>query len=67
MAEAGAEPEETVMIGDTSYDMEMAVNAGVAALGVDWGYHDAEELRASGAAQIVESFPDLSSSLAALN
>ncbi len=67
MSEAGAEPEETVMIGDTSYDMEMAVNAGVSALGVAWGYHDAEELRASGAAHIVESFPDLPSSLAALN
>ena len=67
MAEAGTEPEETVMIGDTSYDMEMAVNAGVAALGVDWGYHGAEELRASGAAHVVESFPELPSNLAALN
>ena len=66
MAEAGAEPEETVMIGDTSYDMEMAVNAGVTALGVDWGYHGAEELRASGAPHVVESFPELPSSLAAL-
>ncbi len=64
MSEVGAEPEETVMVGDTSYDMEMAVNAGVRALGVAWGYHGAEELRASGAAHVVESFPDLPSSLA---
>ncbi|MHA1151210.1 MAG: HAD-IA family hydrolase [Alphaproteobacteria bacterium] len=67
MAEAGAEPEETVMIGDTSYDMEMAVNAGVSALGVDWGYHGAEELRASGAAHVAETFPDLPAKLANLS
>ncbi len=66
MSEVGAAPEETVVIGDTSYDMEMAANAGVRALGVAWGYHGAEELRASGAAHIVEAFPDLPSSLAAL-
>ncbi len=67
MSEVGTGPEETVVIGDTSYDMEMAANAGIRALGVAWGYHEAEELRASGAAHIVESFPDLPSSLAALN
>ncbi len=67
MSEVGAEPEETVVIGDTSYDMEMAVNAGARALGVAWGYHGAEELRASGAAQVVETFPELPAVLAALN
>ena len=40
MAEAGATPETTVMIGDTSYDMVMARNAGVRAVGVGWGYHE---------------------------
>ena len=49
MAEAGTSPETTVMIGDTSFDMKMARNAGVRALGVSWGYHPAEELRAAGA------------------
>lgn len=67
MSDVGAGAEETVVIGDTSYDMEMAANAGVRALGVAWGYHGAEGLRASGAAQVVESFPELPSSLAALN
>jgi phosphoglycolate phosphatase len=66
MAEVGAEPEETVMIGDTSYDMEMAVNAGVSALGVAWGYHGVEELRASGAARIVEAFSELPAGLVRL-
>ena len=28
------------MIGDTSFDMEMARNAGVAAVAVTWEYHD---------------------------
>ena len=37
------------MIGDTQYDMAMAVNAGVRAIGVDWGYHSADELREAGA------------------
>ncbi len=39
MAETGAEAVDTVMIGDTEFDMEMAAAAGVAGLGVSWGYH----------------------------
>jgi len=65
MAEVGAEPAETVLVGDTTYDMEMAGNAGVAAIGVSWGYHGATELRASGARRIVERFADLHAALAA--
>ena len=60
MAEAGATPETTVMIGDTSYDMMMGRNAGTRALGVAWGYHPREELHAAGAhavAETVESLP----------
>jgi phosphoglycolate phosphatase len=52
MAEAGASPETTMMIGDTSYDMAMARAAGAAAIGVAWGYHTPEELLAAGAHQI---------------
>ena len=47
--EAGALPQHAVMIGDTAYDMIMAVNAGVRALGVDWGYHTPAELADAGA------------------
>jgi phosphoglycolate phosphatase len=54
MAEAGSEPATTIMIGDTSFDMEMARAAGVTAIGVAWGYHEAEELRAAGADFIAE-------------
>lgn len=53
IAEAGAAPETTVMIGDTSYDMAMAVAAGAHPLGVAWGYHPPELLHQSGAAQVL--------------
>ncbi len=66
MAEAGAAPETTVMIGDTSYDMEMAANAGLRALGVDWGYHSPEELIAAGAHAVAVDMDDLARHIAAL-
>ncbi len=53
MADAGATPATTVMIGDTSFDMSMGMAAGTRALGVDWGYHDAHELIAAGAYHVV--------------
>lgn len=59
MAEAGATPSETVMIGDTSFDMLMAGNAGVMAIGVSWGYHDRHELSEAGAARLIEHFAEL--------
>jgi phosphoglycolate phosphatase len=59
MAESGADPAATVMIGDTTYDMAMAVSAGVAAIGVAWGYHPVGALFGAGAAIVVESAADL--------
>jgi len=53
MAEAGASPDMTVMIGDTSFDMMMARAAGARALGVAWGYHVPEALHAAGAHAVV--------------
>ncbi len=55
MAEAGAAPHQAVMVGDTTYDMEMALNAGVGAIGVSWGYHAGERLRSAGAHALVET------------
>jgi phosphoglycolate phosphatase len=49
MAEAGASAATTVMIGDTRYDIAMAHNAGVRAIGVAWGYHEPHELTEEGA------------------
>ena len=64
MAETGVEPADTVMIGDTTYDMLLAGNAGARAVGVSWGYHGSEELLANGASCVVESFGDLLDELA---
>lgn len=44
MDEMGASPERTLMIGDTSFDLQMAQNAGVASLGVTYGAHPLERL-----------------------
>ena len=55
MAETGVGPTGTVMVGDTTFDMEMAVEAGVGALGAGWGYHRPDELRAAGAQAIAET------------
>lgn len=44
MAETGVDPADTVMIGDTEFDMAMAAAAGVTGLGVGWGYHPAHAL-----------------------
>jgi phosphoglycolate phosphatase len=55
MAEAGAAPVDTVMIGDTVYDIEMAITAGTRAIGVAWGYHTPAELLAAGAEAVAET------------
>ncbi|MDO6416908.1 HAD-IA family hydrolase [Sphingomonas sp. BIUV-7] len=66
MADAGAEPAGTAMIGDTSYDMEMAKAAGVAAIGVAWGYHSADMLREAGADAVASHASELVDLLEAL-
>lgn len=59
IAEAGAAPETTVMIGDTSFDMAMGRAAEARALGVAWGYHAPEELTRAGAHGIAHSPADI--------
>jgi len=59
MAEAGAAPADTVMIGDTVYDVEMAVAARARAIGVGWGYHTPEELLAAGAEAVAATPQEL--------
>jgi phosphoglycolate phosphatase len=58
-AETGALPADTVVIGDTDFDMAMAANGGARAIGVAWGYHDCAALIAAGAAAIAETPADL--------
>jgi phosphoglycolate phosphatase len=57
--EAAVDAGYAVMIGDTAYDMQMACDAGVRAIGVDWGYHTSQELRAAGAEWIATSPAEL--------
>ncbi len=66
IAEAGATPETTAMIGDTSFDILMAVEAGAHPVGVAWGYHDAHELHAAGARDVSAHARDLPALLEAL-
>ena len=54
MADAGATGASTILVGDTSFDMAMAVAAGARAIGAGWGYHDAEELIAAGAHAVAD-------------
>jgi phosphoglycolate phosphatase len=53
LADSGKTADQCWMIGDTVYDIHMAENARVKSIGVDWGYHDPQDLRAAGAAHIV--------------
>jgi phosphoglycolate phosphatase len=54
MAEAGAAPEHTIVVGDTSYDMAMAVSAGATGIGAGWGYHEPDELLKAGAVGVAD-------------
>jgi phosphoglycolate phosphatase len=49
MDEVEAAPGDTIMIGDTTYDIEMAHAAGTSSIGVSWGYHPEHALRTAGA------------------
>jgi phosphoglycolate phosphatase len=59
MRETGSAPAETLMVGDTSFDMAMARAAGVRAIGVAWGYHPPALLQAAGAELILDDFDQL--------
>ncbi len=66
MSETGATPQTTVMIGDTVFDIEMAVNARTPSIGVSWGYHDPAELISAGANEIVQQFGDVLKAVAGI-
>ena len=54
MAEGGAAPQSTIVVGDTSFDMAMAVSARAAGIGAGWGHHEAQELIEAGAVAVAE-------------
>jgi phosphoglycolate phosphatase len=59
LAESNAAASDAVMIGDTVYDIHMGVAAGCKTIGVGWGYHPLDELRAAGADHVVETMDEL--------
>ena len=63
LAETGVAPERAAMVGDTTFDIDMARGAGMLPVGVSWGYHPPEALRAAGAAVVVDSFAQLPAAL----
>ena len=61
LAETGVEATRAVMVGDTEFDMEMGRAAGLATIGVTWGYHPRERLAA--ADMLIDDFAELAPAL----
>lgn len=53
------DPKNTIMVGDTTYDMEMAHNANVHGLGASYGVHTEQQLRDAKAIDVLGSFTDI--------
>ena len=66
MRDTGASPNETIMIGDTTFDIELAMNAGCQAIGVTWGYHDPSDLLRAGAGAMIDAYDELDAAIARL-
>lgn len=58
-AEAGTEPQRTIVVGDTRFDMEMAKAADAVPVGVSWGYHPGGDLAKCGARSVIDRFDEL--------
>ena len=59
LATTGVLPQRALMVGDTTYDMQMAHNAGVAGLAVSYGVHAREDLMHAGALACLNSFEEV--------
>ncbi|MEJ0076336.1 MAG: HAD-IA family hydrolase [Alphaproteobacteria bacterium] len=59
MREAGAAAQNTIVVGDTVYDIAMARAAGAAGVGVTWGYHPGAALEDAGALAVIDRFANL--------
>jgi phosphoglycolate phosphatase len=59
MAVLGVEPERTLMIGDTTHDLQLAANAGTASIGVSYGAHQPDGFAAFGPLHIAHSVAEL--------
>jgi phosphoglycolate phosphatase len=59
MREFGVAPERTLMIGDTTHDLQMAVNAGCASVGVSYGAHEPQAFHALNPRFVAHTVPEL--------
>jgi phosphoglycolate phosphatase len=59
MVEFGVAPERTLMVGDTTHDLQMAIHAGCASVGVSYGAHDPEAFDALNPRAVMHSVPEL--------
>jgi len=59
MREFGVEPERTLMIGDTTHDLQMALNAGCASVGVSYGAHEPDAFHALNPRHVAHSVREL--------
>ena len=64
MREFGVEPERTLMIGDTTHDLQLAANAGAASIGVSYGAHEPQAFAGFDTRHVAHSVADLSDWLA---
>jgi phosphoglycolate phosphatase len=64
MDRLGASPSKTLMIGDTTHDLDLAQNAGTASLAVAYGAHSAQDLAKRTPLATVHSVPELRAWLA---
>ena len=64
MAEFGVAPQRTLMVGDTTHDLQLALNAGAASIGVSYGAHDHAAFDAFPTLHVAHSVADLSAWLA---
>ena len=67
LEQTGISCQNVLMIGDTTFDMEMARNADVGAIGVRWGYHEDQALLGAGAHRLIDQFSEITDLLATLD
>ncbi|MEM9223425.1 MAG: HAD-IA family hydrolase [Pseudomonadota bacterium] len=61
LSQIGADASRSVVIGDSTFDVEMARRAGAFAIGVTWGYHSPARLKRAGAHQMASTMTELPS------
>jgi len=63
LRDTGVEAQDAVMVGDTEFDIEMGKAAGFATIGVSWGYHSLDRIKAAAPDYIIDSYSELDATL----